>query len=109
MHTCLLSLYLHHRLTRKYITIRALTNTNHMAITRKTIKKCLSLRNISHCKLHLKKQSMLKIYIGGRTGTKLYFNSQHVNDTIYKHSVFLVGYLERHQKTNNYLHEMSLL
>ena len=30
----------------------------------------------------------------------LYFNSQHVNGTIYRHIVCLVGYLGRHQKTN---------
>ena len=42
-----------------------------------------------------------------RRRTKLYFNSQHVNDTIYKHSVSLGGYLGRHQTTNNCLCEMS--
>ena len=38
---------------------------------------------------------------------KVYFNSQHVNGTICKHIVFLVGYLQRHQKTNNCVYEMS--
>ena len=41
-----------------------------------------------------------------RERTKLYINSHHVSDTIYKH-YFLVGYLGRHHETNNCLYEMS--
>ena len=33
--------------------------------------------------------------------TKVYFNSKHVNGTIYKHISFSPGYLGRYQKTNN--------
>ena len=39
-------------------------------------------------------------------GTKLHFNSQHVNGT-FTNILFLVGYLGRYQKTNNCLYDMS--